>query len=157
MEPVFDARLAEQLSGAALEEAREFLLNGLKQATGIPLEICGEEKTIHCTDVHTSDPKASPFTLTWEGFIGSSNYRDDGIVVYGAHLFPLIGGRRCCVLRMRAGTTSYDYAFRYLMLTPEEGWQDRGLTIDEYGEFEHWYIEPGIDEPFFGNDNRQER
>lgn len=146
MEPLFDAKLADQLSGSSLEEARAYLL-GLKQTTGIPLEICGEEKTIHCTDVHTYDLNASPFTLTWEGFIGSSNYRDDGILVYGAHLFPLIGGRRCCAVRMQSGTPSYDYAFRYLSLTPEDGWRDRGWMNDEYGEFEHWYIEEVIDGP----------
>jgi hypothetical protein len=86
-------------------------------------------------------PQETPYALTWEGFIGSSSYRDDGKLVYGAHLFPLIGGKRSCVVRMEEETPKYDYAFRYLMLTPENGWEDRGWQIDEYGEFEHWYLE----------------
>lgn len=94
MKQLFDTQIAETLTGRDLDEAREFLLSSLRNATGIPLELCGEVKTIHCTDVHTVGAQPTPFTLTWEGFIGSSDYRDDGLLVYGAHLFPLIGGRR---------------------------------------------------------------
>ena len=63
MEPLFIANLAEQLAGPSLDEARLYLLRGLRQTTGIPLKICGDEKTIHCTDVHTRDPDASRFAL----------------------------------------------------------------------------------------------
>jgi len=141
MKQVFDAQIADTLAGSDLDEARVYLINSLRQVTEIPLELCGEAKTIHCTDVCTVSSHATPFALTWEGFIGSSNYRDDGILVYGAHLFPLIGGKRSCVVRTQDGKTNYDYAFRYLMLTPENGWEDRGWQVDEYGEFEHWYLE----------------
>jgi hypothetical protein len=141
MKQVFDAQIAETLTGSELDEGRAYLLNSLRQVTQIPLELCGEANTIHCTDVHTVVPETTLFALTWEGFIGSSNYRDDGILVYGAHLFPLIGGERACIVRMQDGKPNYDYAFRYLMLTPEDGWEDRGWQIDDYGEFEHWYLE----------------
>ena len=61
MEPLFIANLAEQLAGPSLDEARLYLLRGLRQTTGIPLKICGDEKTIHCTDVHKRDRDASRF------------------------------------------------------------------------------------------------
>lgn len=44
-------------------------------------------------------------------------------------------------MRMQGDEPNYEYAFRYLMLTPESGWEDLGWQIDEYGEFEHWYLE----------------
>ncbi len=141
MKQVFDTQIAVTLVGSDLHEARVYLLHGLRQVTQIPLELCGDAKTIHCTDVCSVVPQPTPFALTWEGFIGSSNYRDDGKLVYGAHLFPLIGGKRSCVVRMKEGNPKYDYAFRYLMLTPENGWEDLGWQIDEYGEFEHWYLD----------------
>ncbi len=137
---VFDAHVAETLAGSDLHEARDYLLHGLRQFTKIPLEFCGDAKTIHCTEIYSVVPHATPFALTWEGFIGSSSFRDDGKLVYGAHLFPLIGGERSCVVRLKNGNPAYDYAFRYLMLTPESGWEDRGWQTDEYGEFEHWYL-----------------
>jgi hypothetical protein len=84
-----------------------------------------------------------PFELSWHGFIGVSSYRNDGILVYGAHLFPFIGGKRACIVRMHDGKPKYDFAFRYLMLTMENGWEDRGWHIDELGEFEHWYLDDG--------------
>lgn len=140
---VFDAQIAETLAGSDLHEARVYLLDSLRQVTQLPLELCGDARTIHCTDVRSIVPRANPYALTWEGFVGSSNHRDDGILVYGAQLFPLIGGKRSCVVRTQGGKPKYDFAFRYLMLTPEAGWEDRGWQIDEYGEFEHWYLEGG--------------
>ena len=140
MKQLFDAQIAETLAGRELDEAREFLLSSLRNVTKIPLEPRGDADSIHCTDVHTVAAHPTPFALTWEGFIGSSDYRDDGLLVYGAHLFPLIGGRRACVMRMQGDEPTYEYAFRYLMLTPESGWKDLGWQIDEYDEFEHWYL-----------------
>jgi hypothetical protein len=141
MKQVFDAQIADALAGCELDEARTYLLGSLRQVTEIPLQFSGTAASIHHTDVCTVAPRATRFALTWEGFIGSSNYRDDGILVYGAHLFPLIGGQRSSVVRMQDGIPNYDYTYRYLMLTAENGWEDRGWQIDEYGEFEHWYLE----------------
>lgn len=141
MEPLFGKLTADKLSGAALDESRQYLIRGLRQATGIPFELCGDANSIHCTDICTRDIDASPFTLTWQGFIGSSDYRDDNVLVFGAHLFPLVGGIRACLVHCDAKLQRYDYAYRYLMLTVEDGWKDIGWQVDEYGEFEHWYRE----------------
>ncbi|MCE9553256.1 MAG: hypothetical protein K8T91_07750 [Planctomycetes bacterium] len=141
MKQVFDAQIADRLAGNELDKARAYLLDSLRQATEIPLQLSGANQAIHCTDVCTIAAQATTFAMTWQGFIGSSTYRDDGILVYGAHLFPLIGGNRVCLARMQDGKPKYDYAFRYLMLSPENGWEDRGWQVDEYGEFEHWYLE----------------
>jgi hypothetical protein len=141
MQQIFDSQVAASLAGPNLHEARAFILLGLQRVTQIPLGSCGDSRTIDCTDVRSVEPQSHPFALTWQGFVGSSNYRDDEKLVYGAHLFPLIGGRRSCIVRMRDGKPSYDYAFRYLMLTPEADWEDRGWQVDDCGEFEHWYLE----------------
>ena len=143
MHDVFVEKTAETLAGAELHAARKYLVDSLRQFIAIPLESCGEAETIHCTDVCTVTGKEIWFDLSWQGFIGSSNYRNDGILVYGAHLFPLIGGLRTCVVRVENNKGNYDFAFRYLMLTPENGWEDRGWQLDEYGEFEHWYLDTG--------------
>ncbi len=145
MEKLFDKEEAEKLSGPALDTAREFLIEGLREATGIRLEYFADPETlalgstIHCTDIRTEVPLKAEYALSWKGFIGSSDCRDDGLLVFGAHLFPLIGGVRTCLQRTHSGTQTYDYAFRYLMLTKECGWEDRGWQVDAYGEFEHWY------------------
>ncbi|GAA4425622.1 hypothetical protein GCM10023155_12880 [Bremerella cremea] len=52
-------------------------------------------------------------------------------------------GKRACVVRVKDDKGNDDFAFRYLMLTPENGWEDRGWQLDEYGEFEHWYLDTG--------------
>ena len=149
MGQLFDKQKAEHLAGVDLDEARNYLVRGLRKATGIPLEYFADPhttkspiaNTIHCTDVRSPEVSATEYSLTWKGFIGSSDFRDDGILVFGAHLFPIIAGRRACLQRQHEETRSYDYAFRYLMLTEENGCEDRGWHVDEYGEFEHWYSE----------------
>ncbi|MGE0529427.1 MAG: hypothetical protein AB7P49_20415, partial [Bdellovibrionales bacterium] len=98
-------------------------------------------ETIHRTDVCTLTGTENGFDLSWHGFIGSSDYRNDGILVYGAHLFPFIGGKRACVVRIQNSKGYFDLVYRYLMLTPETGWEDRGWQVDEYGEYEHWYLD----------------
>ena len=149
MEQLFDKQKAENLARVDLDEARAYLVRGLSEVTGIPLEYFADPhtrespigNTIHCTDVRSPEVSSTEYSLTWKGFIASSDFRDDGILVFGAHLFPIIGGRRACLQRQRGEARSYDYAFRYLMLTKENGWEDRGWHVDEYGEFEHWYSE----------------
>jgi hypothetical protein len=141
MDDVFVGRIAEELAGVKLQAARTFLVESLRRFIAIPLEPCGEAKTIHCTDVCTTAGTEAWFELSWQGFIASSDYRNDGTLVYGAHLFPFIGGKRACVMRIENEKGSYNFAFRYLMLTHENGWEDRGWQVDEYGEFEHWYLD----------------
>ena len=149
MEHLFDEQKAENLAAVDLDEARNYLVRGLREATGIPLEYFADPyttksplaNTIHCTDVRSPEVlSATEYSLSWKGFIGSSDI-GDGILVFGDHLFPMIGGRRACLQRQGEEARSYDYAFRYLMLTKENGWEDRGWHVDEYGEFEHWYSE----------------
>lgn len=141
MEQVFEKVIAERLAGSALRDARIYLLRTLCEATGIPLELRDNGNSIHHTDIGTLETTGSPFELTWKVFISSSDYRDDGVLVFGAHLFPLIGGIRTCLLRTDKRVQQYDFAFRYLMLTKEEGWKDLGWQLDENGEFEHRYCD----------------
>jgi hypothetical protein len=143
MHDLFISQIADKLAETDLQLARDYLVHSLSKFTAIPLALCGKAETIHCTDVCSVIRKVTPFELSWQGFIGSSSYRNDGMLVFGAHLFPFIGGTRSCVVRIEDGKPTYDFAFRYLMLTPENGWEDRGWQVDEYGEFEHWYPDIG--------------
>ena len=121
----------------------------LSQATGIHLEHSADpgtlnsplDDTIICTDVRSTEGDKTAYSLTWKGFISSSDCRDDGLLLFGAHLFPIVGGRRACIQRQHAAGYSYDLAFRYLMLTQEKGWEDRGWQLDDFEEFEHWYCD----------------
>ena len=107
MERVFSRTDAESLAGVELDEARRWLLSSLAEVTGIPLEYYNDQhtanspiaNTIHCTDFRSVETAGTEYSLAWSGFIGSSDCRDDGILVFGAHLFPRIGGLRACLLR----------------------------------------------------------
>ncbi len=136
---LFDKVLAEKLAGAALSDAKQHLVSSLREKTGLPLQLRADNSEIHCTEIYCHSIDGSPSSLNWRGFIGTSDYRDNGIYVYGAHLFPLIDTYRVHLLRNDEERDAKPYSFRYLMLTPEDGWKDLGWQVDEYGEFEHWY------------------
>lgn len=136
---LFDKLIAEKLAGGALSDAKQHLISSLREATGLPLLERDENSEIHCTEIYCDSDDGSPFTLQWRGFIGTSEYREDGKLVYGAHLFPLLDTFRVNLLREDGERDCQPYSFRYLMLTPEDGWKDLGWQVDEYGEFEHWY------------------
>lgn len=141
MTELFDKSIAEKLTGVLLSEAKRQLVHSLRETTGLQLIECAEGSGIHCTNVYVDSGDESPFHICWRGFIGTSNYRDDGLFVYGAHLFPLLDGRRVYLSSPDDGGDKMPYSFRYLLLTPETGWQDLGWQFDEFGEFEHWYRE----------------
>ncbi|MBI1311129.1 hypothetical protein GC176_07455 [bacterium] len=136
---LFNKVFAEKLAGTALSDAKQQLVSSLREATGLPLLRRDDNNEIHCTEIYCNSIDGSPYNLSWRGFIGTSDYRDDGMFVYGAHLFPLLDMFRVHLLRADENEDSQPYTFRYLMLTPEDGWKDLGWQVDEYGEFEHWY------------------
>ncbi len=138
---LFDKAIAEKLTGPSLEGAKRQLVVSLRETTGIPLEKRVDDSAIHCTDVYCDSDDEPPYNLSWRGFIGTSDYRDDGMFVYGAHLFPLLDNHRVYISRPDESGSTKSYSFRYLMLTPEDGWKDLGWQVDEHGEFEHWYRE----------------
>ena len=139
MNNVFVKEKADCLAGGELEAAKRYIVRTLSEITGLSLEGCGEAEDIHRTDIQTAST-GSPYVLTWQGFVASSDYRDDGKLAYGAHLFPLIGGTRACLLRIAAEAHHYDHCFRYLRLEHDEGWIDCGWQIDEFNEFEDFYV-----------------
>jgi hypothetical protein len=141
MAELFDKTIAETLDGAQLKDARRQLISSLCEMTGLPLVEHGDNRDIHCTEIYCESPSGPPYNLTWRGFIGTSDYRDDGMFVYGAHLFPMLDNLRVYLSRSSGSDAPKPYTFRYLMLTPEDGWKDLGWQVDEYGEFEHWYVD----------------
>lgn len=139
MVDLFDKVIAEKLAGAALSDAKQHLISSLREKTGLPLLERDDNSETHCTEIYCDSIDESPFNLNWRGFIGTSDYRDDGRLVYGAHLFPLLDTFRVYLSHDDEERDAKPYSFRYLMLTPEDGWKDLGWQVDEYGEFEHWY------------------
>ena len=139
MVDLFDKVIAEKLAGAALSDAKQHLVSSLRETTGLPLLQRDDNSEIHRTEIYCDSINGSPFSLNWRGFIGTSDYRDDGMFVYGAHLFPLLDTFRVYLSHDDEERDAKPYSFRYLMLTPEDGWKDLGWQVDEYGEFDHWY------------------
>lgn len=141
MVELFDKTIAECLTGKLLEDAKRELISSLCLVTELPLlERVGDDD-IHCTEVYSDSSSSPPYNVSWRGFIGTSDCRDDGMFVYGAHLFPLLDSHRVYLSQMDNNGSTANCSFRYLMLTPEHGWKDLGWQVDEYGEFEHWYRE----------------
>ena len=136
---LFDKVIAEKLTGAALSDAKQHLVSSLCEKTGLPLQRRDDKSEIHCTEIYCNSIDGSPFSLKWRGFIGTSDYRHDGIFAYGAHLFPLLDTFRVYLSHDEKEHDAQLYSFRYIMLTLEDGWRDLGWQVDEYGEFEHWY------------------
>jgi len=139
MVDLFDKTNAEKLAGTALSEAKQHLVSTLRETTGLPLLERDDNSAIHCTEIYCDSNEISPYNISYRGFIGTSDCRDDGMFVYGAHLFPLLDMFRVYLSRTESQSDAKPYSFRYLLLTPEEDWKDLGWQVDEYGEFEHWY------------------
>ncbi|RDH41257.1 hypothetical protein [Zooshikella ganghwensis] len=139
---LFSKEYAENLKGQDLISAKESLVISLSEYLSLKFEIFGDidKDNIHSTEIRSISTD-SPYTLRWRGYIGTTNYRDDDQYEYGAFLFPLIGDSRACVIRHTDDEeTVYDYAYRYLILKIDGKWYDLGWQIDEFYEFEHWYI-----------------
>lgn len=137
---LFDKVIAENLTGPALSDAKQRLVSSLCEVTGLSLGKRNDNEAIHRTEVYSDLIDGSHFNLSWRGFIGTSDCRDDGKFVYGAHLFPLLDAFRIHLTQSAdEDSDTKPYTFRYLLLTPEDGWKDLGWQVDEYGEFEHWY------------------
>ena len=124
----------DKLEKEILIEAKEEMVLTLNEFLKSDFKIVNYEDDCHRTEIETQNNKG--FELNWKGFIGSTNYRDDGKLEFGAFLFPFIGEKRIKAYC----ENDYDYAFRYLWLKQDGKWYDLGWQIDEHYEFEHWYI-----------------
>ena len=138
---IFDPSIANALAGNDLNRASDYILRQLGSIVGLNIIASDGNTSIHSIEFRTRPLDSSGFGFEWRGFVGSSNSRDDGQLIYGAHMFPILDGHRVYLTKSCTLETTELIAYRYLLLTPEHAWRDLGWKTDSNREFEHWYLE----------------
>lgn len=127
---IFEKSTADALPATSIAEARQWLVQTLAEATGLPLtQVFPDDRVFHIP-IRCEFAGNPELMLCWDGFINRTTYREDKQYSYGAYLFLYSGPTR-----LMPG----DHSYRYFVFEASEsyvaGWRDCGWQFDEFDEW----------------------